>query len=93
MQRQCQFVREGRENRHDDDRLGRPTLDFIDFKIITVLDRESFHSAYALADAIGVSHSTIFCHVQNSFGMKKLSSSIGPILIDRGSLPKTNRNL
>jgi hypothetical protein len=50
--------------------LGRPALDFVDLKIIAILDRELFHSAYSLAEAIGVSHSTIFRHLQDSLDMK-----------------------
>jgi hypothetical protein len=70
VQHWCQFVRQGRENRHDDDRVGRPTLDFIDFKIIAFLDREPFYSAYSLADAISILHSIILRYLKNSLGMK-----------------------
>jgi hypothetical protein len=65
-----QFVLQARENGYDDDRLGRPTLDFIDSKIIAPLDREPFDSANSLAEAIGVSHSTMLRHLQNSLGTK-----------------------
>jgi DNA-binding transcriptional ArsR family regulator len=70
VQRWCQLVRQGREDLHDGDLLGRPTLDFIDSKIISLLDREPFHSAYSLAEAIGISHSTVLRHLQNSLAMR-----------------------
>jgi DNA-binding transcriptional ArsR family regulator len=70
VQRWCQFVLQGREDLHDGDRLGRPTLDFIDSKIISLLEREPFHSAYSLAEAIGVSYSTVLRHLHDSLAMK-----------------------
>jgi hypothetical protein len=53
VQRWCQLVRQGREDLHDGDHLGRPTLDFIDSQIISLLEPEPFHSVYSLAEAIG----------------------------------------
>jgi hypothetical protein len=70
VRRWCQFVRQGREDLHDDDHLERSTFDFVDSKIIALLDREPFHSAYSLAEAIGISHTIILHHLQNSLGMK-----------------------
>jgi DNA-binding transcriptional ArsR family regulator len=70
VQRWCQLVRHGREDLHDGDRLGRSTLDFIDSKIMSLLEREPFHTAYSLAEAIGVSHSTVLRHLHDSFAMK-----------------------
>jgi hypothetical protein len=58
------------EDLHDDDRLGKPILDFIDSKIIVLIDQEPFNSAYSLAEAIGVPHSMILRHLQDSLGMK-----------------------
>jgi hypothetical protein len=59
VQRWCLFVRQGRENRHDDDHLGRSTLDFIDFQIMELLDRESFHSAHSLAE-VNLFHTPLY---------------------------------
>jgi hypothetical protein len=66
----CQLVRQGMEDLHDGERLGRPTLDLIDSKIISLLEREPLHSAYSLAAAISVSHSTILRYLQDSLAMK-----------------------
>jgi hypothetical protein len=69
---QCwyQLVRQGREDLHDGERLGRLTLDLIDSKIISLLERESLYSAYSLAAAISVSHPTILRYLQDSLAMK-----------------------
>jgi hypothetical protein len=63
VQHWYQFVWQGREDLRDDDRLGRLTLDFVDSKIIALLDREPFHSTYSLAEASSISHSTMLRHL------------------------------
>jgi transposase len=54
----------------DEKRSGRPVLEWIDSKIIACLDREPFHSAYSIAEAIGVSHTIVLRHLEESLGMK-----------------------
>jgi hypothetical protein len=58
-----QFIRQGREDLHDDPRLGRPPIDFIDSKILSALERKPFHSANSLAEIMGTFYSTIIRHL------------------------------
>jgi hypothetical protein len=51
-------------------RSRRPRIDFLDIPILSFLDKQPFHSAYSIAEALNVSHSIIFCHLQESLGMK-----------------------
>jgi hypothetical protein len=72
--RWCQFIRQRQEDRHDDPRSGRLSIEFIDTKIWSVLDREPFHSAHSLAEVVSVSYSIIIPYLLDSLGMK---TSIG----------------
>jgi hypothetical protein len=40
----CQYVWQGREDLHDEVRLGRPPIEFLDIRILALLDQEHFHS-------------------------------------------------
>jgi hypothetical protein len=62
----CQFIRQSREDHHDDPRSGRPLIDFIDGKILSRLKRGPFHSASSLAEAVDGSYSTIDCNLWDS---------------------------
>jgi hypothetical protein len=66
----CQYVRQGREDLHDDVRSGRPPIDFLDIRILALLDEQPFHSACSIPEVLGISHSTIFSHLPESLGMK-----------------------
>jgi hypothetical protein len=57
------------KNLHDEVRSGRPPMDFLDIRILTLLDEQPFHSDYSIAEALGVSHSTILGHLNESLGM------------------------
>jgi DNA-binding transcriptional ArsR family regulator len=37
---------------------------------MVLLDEQPLHAAYSIAEALGVSHSTIRSHLRESFGMK-----------------------
>jgi biotin operon repressor len=50
-------------------RPGRPPIDFLAIQILALLDEKPFHSAYLIAEAMGVSHSTILDHLQESLGI------------------------
>jgi hypothetical protein len=63
---QCQFIRQGREDLHDNPRSGRPPIDFTDTKILSALEREPFHSAHSLTEVMGVSYSTVIRHLWDS---------------------------
>jgi hypothetical protein len=58
VMRWCQFIRQRRQDLHDDPRSRCPATDFIDIKILSVLEREPFHSADSLAEVACVSYST-----------------------------------
>jgi hypothetical protein len=38
VRRWCQYVRQGRENLHDEVRCGRPPIDFLDIRILALRD-------------------------------------------------------
>jgi hypothetical protein len=64
------FIRQVQEDFYDDPRSGRSPIDFIDAKILSALETESFHSAPSLAEVVGVPHSTIICYLPDSLGTK-----------------------
>jgi DNA-binding transcriptional ArsR family regulator len=51
-------------------RSGRPPIDFLDIRILALLDERLFHSADSIAEALGVSHSTILSHLPESLCME-----------------------
>jgi DNA-binding MarR family transcriptional regulator len=66
----CQYVRQRPKDLHDEVPSGRPPIDFRDIRILALLDEQPFHSAYSIAEALGVSHSTILSHLRELVGMK-----------------------
>jgi hypothetical protein len=90
----CQYARQGREDLHDEVRSGRPSIDFLDIQILALLDEQPFHSIYSVAEALGLSDSTILSHSWESFGMK-ISFTLDPARVNNqfatdsdGNLPK-----
>jgi hypothetical protein len=57
VRRWGQYVRQGREDLHDEVRSGRPPIDFLDIRILALPDEQPFHSAYSIAETLGLSHS------------------------------------
>jgi predicted ArsR family transcriptional regulator len=45
---------------------GRSPIDFLAIRIPELLEEQPFHSAYSIAEALGVSRSTILAHLQES---------------------------
>jgi hypothetical protein len=41
--RWCQYVRQGGEDLHDEVGSGRPPIDFLNIRILAVLDEQPFH--------------------------------------------------
>jgi hypothetical protein len=76
VRRWCSYGRQGREDLRDEARPGRPPIDFLDLQILRCLEKGPFHSAYSLAEALGVSHTTILSHLHDS-SMMKISISDG----------------
>jgi hypothetical protein len=70
--RWCQSVRQGSEDLHDEVRSGRLLIDFLNIRILALLDEQPFHSAYSIAEALCVFHSTILGHLRELLGMKNL---------------------
>jgi DNA-binding Lrp family transcriptional regulator len=62
---------------HDDVRSRRPPIDFLDIRILALLDEQPFHSVYSIAEALGASHSTILSHLRESHDVK-IFISLGP---------------
>jgi hypothetical protein len=68
----CQYVLQGSEDLHDEVQSGRPTIDFLDVRILALSDEKSFYSANPIADALPGSDSAILNHLRESLGMKIL---------------------
>jgi hypothetical protein len=69
-------------------RSGRPRVHLFDIRILALLDEQPFHSAYSIAEALGVSRSTILNYLEKSLGMEtfhfrgiphELTTSLGQI--------------
>jgi DNA-binding Lrp family transcriptional regulator len=54
---------------HNEVRSGRPPIDFLDIRILALLDEQLFHSVNSPAEALGVSHLTVLSHLRKSLGM------------------------
>jgi hypothetical protein len=70
IRRWCQYVRQSRENLHDEPPSSRTPIDFCDIKILACLEKKPFHSADSLAEVLLLSHSIILNHLHDSVGMK-----------------------
>jgi hypothetical protein len=70
IRRWCQYVRQGREELHDEVLLGRPPSDFFDVRVPALPDEQPFHSVYPITDHPGLSHSIIVKYLRESLGMK-----------------------
>jgi hypothetical protein len=51
-----QYVWHGREDLHDEVRSGTLPIDFLDIRILALLDEHAFHSASSIAEVLCVSH-------------------------------------
>jgi hypothetical protein len=72
VRRWYQFIRQGREDLHDDPRSGRLHIDFIGIKILSALEKEPFHSAHLLAEVVDTPSSTVIRHLRNLLRMKNV---------------------
>jgi hypothetical protein len=57
---------------HDEIRTGRPLLDDLDAKILTILDKSLFESAHSIswAEKLLVAYPTVSRHLHDSIGFK-----------------------
>jgi hypothetical protein len=51
-------------------RFGRPPNDFLDIRILALLDEQPFHSVYSIPEVLCVSHSTILNQLRQSLRVK-----------------------
>jgi hypothetical protein len=70
VRRSCQYVQQGREDLHREARSDSPLIDFLDIRILALLDEQFFHLPYSIAEALGVSYLTLVNHSRESLGMK-----------------------
>jgi hypothetical protein len=69
-------VRFGRQDLHDEIRTGTPPLDDLDdlddldAKILAILDKSPFESAYSIAETLCVAHSKVLLHLYDSIGFR-----------------------
>jgi DNA-binding transcriptional ArsR family regulator len=63
-------IRRGRQDLHDEIRSGRPPLDDLDDKILTILDKFLFESACSIAERLFIAHSTLSQHLDECLGLR-----------------------
>jgi DNA-binding transcriptional ArsR family regulator len=69
VRRWCQYVRQGREDLHEV-QSGSPPIDFMNIRILALLDEQSFCSAYSITETLVVAHSTVLSHLRKSLAMR-----------------------
>jgi hypothetical protein len=52
-------IQRGRQHLHDEIRSGRPLLDDLDGKILAILNKSRFESAYSISEILLLVHSTV----------------------------------
>jgi hypothetical protein len=60
----------GHQDLHDEIRTGRPPLDDLDAKILDILDKSPFESAYSISERLLVVHPAVLLHLHGSIGFK-----------------------
>jgi hypothetical protein len=68
VRRWYQYVRQRHEDLHGELRSVSPTIDFLDIRILALLEKHPFHSASSIVEALCVSHSIILSHLRESLG-------------------------
>jgi hypothetical protein len=63
-------VRFGRQDLHDKICTGRPPLDDLNAKILSILDKSPFELACSIAERLRVDHATVLEHLHISIGFK-----------------------
>jgi hypothetical protein len=61
--------------------IRQATIDFLDNRILALLDEQPFHSVYSIAEALCVSHSTMLSHLRESLRMKIFHLLLDPAQI------------
>jgi hypothetical protein len=60
----------GGEDLHDDHRSGSPTIDYIDTKIISILEKAPFESARPIAQVLNMDSVTVLQNLREKLGFK-----------------------
>jgi hypothetical protein len=63
-------IRAGRQDRHDEIRIGKPLLDDFDTKILAILKKSPFESSHSISETLGVARSTVLLHLHDSVSFK-----------------------
>jgi hypothetical protein len=63
-------VQFGRQDLHDEIHTGIPPLDDLDIKILAVLDKSLFESAYSISETLHVAHSMTLLHLYDSISFR-----------------------
>jgi hypothetical protein len=74
-------ARIGRQDLHDEIRTGRPPLDDLDAKILTILNKYPFESARLISETLCIVYSTILLHSHDSIGFKSFHLYWVPYLL------------
>jgi hypothetical protein len=60
----------GHQDLHDEICSGKPPLDDLDSKNLTILDKSSFESAHSISERLLVAYSIVLQYLHESFGFK-----------------------
>jgi hypothetical protein len=63
-------IQRGWEDLHDEYRSGRPALDYIGTKIISILEKALFESACSIAQVLNVDHAIVLHRVHEKLGLR-----------------------
>jgi hypothetical protein len=63
-------IRHGRQDLHDENRIGRRPLDDLDAKILTILDISLFESAGSIAETLYADLATVLWRLHDSIGFR-----------------------
>jgi hypothetical protein len=74
-------VRFGRQDLHDEIRTRRPLLDYLDTKILAILDKSLFESACSIAERLRVGHAIVLENLDVSIGFKSFHLRRVPYLL------------
>jgi hypothetical protein len=60
----------GRQALHDENSMGRPPLDDLDAKILTISDKSLFESTRSIAETLYIGLTTVLRHLHDSIGFR-----------------------
>jgi hypothetical protein len=63
-------IQRGREDLHDEHGSGKPAFDYMDTKVISILEKARFESERSIAHVLNVDHVTVLHRFARKLGFK-----------------------